>query len=87
MYHQKASDKRFVCLDDIKGFPCLMNVVLYNPLLPKERNEEILKKHAKDYLWLNLTDDQVDELTSYDKNHLNEFIMRLRSIYVNKSKK
>lgn len=82
MHYQKASDKRFVCLDDITGFPCLMNVVIYNPFLPKERNEEILKKYAKDYLRLNLTTDQVDELTSYDRYQLDEFIEHLRSIYV-----
>ena len=76
-----ASKMKFVCLDDITGHPCQMNHVIYNPVLSKERNEEILKKVCKDHLGLHLTDEQLDELTVYDENHLYEFIMHLLSIY------
>lgn len=76
-----ASRMRFVCLDDITGHPCQMNHVIYNPILSKERNEQILDKVCKEHLRLRLTDEQLDELTTYDENHLDEFIEHLRSIY------
>jgi len=84
MIKGKTCDKRFVCLDDVVGNPCLMNTVIYNPLLSKERNEEILKKAVKVQLWKDLTDDEVDVLTSYDKYHLDDFIEHLRSIIYKK---
>ena len=80
----KASDKRFICIDDITGAPSSMNTVIYNPLLSKERNEEILHKAILSQLWVDLTDDQLDELTSYDKYHLDDFIEHLRRIIYKK---
>jgi hypothetical protein len=81
MHYQTASDKRFVCLDDITGHPCQMNHVVYNPLLSKERNEEIIKKVCEDHLGIKLTDEQIDELTVYDEHHLDEFIYHLQRIW------
>jgi F0F1-type ATP synthase delta subunit len=76
-----ASKIKFVCLDDITGHPCQMNHVIYNPLLSKERNEEIIKKVCEEHLRLKLTDEQLDELTVYDENHLNDFIYHLQRIW------
>lgn len=79
-----ASDKRFICIDDITGVPTALNTVIYNPLLSKERNEQILYEACKTQLWVTLTPDQLDELTSYDTYHLNEFIDHLRRIIYKK---
>lgn len=76
-----ASKMRFVCLDDITGHPCQMNHVVYNPLLSKERNEQILRKVCEEQLRLKLTDEQLDELTVYDENHLNEFIEHFNRLW------
>lgn len=79
-----ASDKRFVCLDDITCNPCGLNPVIYNPLLSKERNEQILHDTIKTYLWFDLSDEQLDELTTYDRCRLDQFIEHLRRIIYKK---
>jgi F0F1-type ATP synthase delta subunit len=79
-----ASKMKFVCLDDITGHPCQMNHVIYNPVLSKARNEEIIKKVCEEHLRLKLTDEQLDELTVYDENHLDEFIYHLQRIWYKK---
>lgn len=84
MPHQNASDKRFICIDDITGSPCALNTVIYNPLLSKERNEEILYNAVKTQLWVELTPDELDMLTSYGRYSMNEFIIQLRRIIYKK---
>ena len=84
--NQSANDKRFVCLSDITGIKRLSDPVLYNPLLSRNCNRELLKKRTKDYLWLDLTNRELNELTLYDSNHLYKFIYRLRSIYLKRGK-
>jgi len=79
-----ASDKRFICIDDITGVPTALNTVIYNPLLSKERNEQILYEACKTQLWVTLTPDQLDELTSIPKDNLNLFVERLREIIYKK---
>ena len=65
---------KFVTLEDILGGQCELNPIIYNPLLSKLRNEEILKKITKNEFRVELTDDDVDELTVYDIHHLQDFI-------------
>lgn len=65
----------FVTLEDIFGGQFEMNMVLYNPRLSKEQNERILKHvHMHVFRHHPITDDIVDELTSYDEDHLDEFM-------------
>lgn len=65
---------KFVTLEDIFGGQWEFNYVIYNPVLSKLRNEEIIKKITKNEFGVNLTDDEVDELTTYDRHHLLDFI-------------
>ena len=70
--HHSTQARRFVCLDDIIGVVHGINPVIYNPLLSKERNEELLLKYSKEYFHRPLTDEELDILTSY--SDLNCFI-------------
>ena len=65
----------FVTMEDIIPGELGMNHVIYNPMLTKEENEKILKK-ATDYHFKHhhLTENDFDELTSYDVHQLHEFI-------------
>ncbi len=64
----------FVTLEEILGGQQGMNWVIYNPSLMKTDNERIMKNVTKRVFRIDLTDDEVDELTIYDKFHLYEFI-------------
>ncbi len=64
----------FVTLEDILGGQRGMNWVIYNTSLMKIDNERIMKNVTKRVFRIDLTDDEVDELTIYDKFHLYEFI-------------
>ena len=71
----------FVTMEDILGYQVGMNHVIFNPCLTKERNEEILlRAHNYHFPKKKLTDDQLDELTSFDKFHIKEFIELYKKI-------
>jgi hypothetical protein len=69
-----AESLKFVTLEDIFGGQYEFNYVIYNPYLSKLRNEEILKKVTKNEFNVILSDDEVDELTAFDRHHLFDFI-------------
>lgn len=65
----------FVTMEDILGDQLEMNHVLYNPALPSDRREHIMKI-ATDYHFpkFHITPEQLDELNVYGVNDLHEFI-------------
>ena len=75
----------FVCLDDITGFPVDLNKVIYNPniddpvIIPVK-----LFNDVKEYFGVELSSSDVQQLISYDANHLDEFANDLRQILKNK---
>ncbi len=71
----------FVTMEDILGYQVGMNHVILNPRLTKERNEEnLLKAHNYHFPKKKLTDDQLDELTSFDRYHIGDFIELYKKI-------
>jgi hypothetical protein len=69
----------FVTIEDVLGYPVEYNHVCLNPRLSKEKNEMILKKaHEFHFKQIPLTDDDFDILTSFDKNHLHDFIIEYK---------
>ncbi len=65
---------KFVTLEDVYPDVFSLNSVIYNPMLSKERNEEILSSVTHDTFHIDLTDDETDVLTSFDVHHLQDFI-------------
>jgi hypothetical protein len=62
-------------LEDILSGQVEYNYVIYNPMLSKEQNMRILKNaHDETFKHHPITDDDLDELTIFDKNHLEDFI-------------
>jgi hypothetical protein len=69
-----AESLKFVTLEDIFGGQYEFNYVIYNPCLSKLRNEEIIKDVTKNEFNVILSDDETDELTTFDRHHLHDFI-------------
>ena len=66
----------FVTMEDIFGGQFENNHVVYNPILPKEKRMQILKQaHEYHFKHHPITDDDLDELTVYDNQHLNDFVI------------
>jgi hypothetical protein len=66
----------FVTMEDIVGGQVNYNDVIYNPNLSKEKNECILRKtHERHFPEKPITDDDLDMLCVYDKQHLNDFVL------------
>ena len=66
----------FVTMEDIFGGQFENNHVIYNPILPKEKRMEVLRKaHEFHFKHHPITDDDLDILTVYNDQHLNEFII------------
>ena len=63
-----------------------LNTVIYNPLLSKEFNKQIISSELEKHYRIHLPDSELDKLTKYDKNHLNAFIEHFRRILDEKSK-
>lgn len=80
MKHCKREDIRFVTLEDILGGQQGLNWVIYNPILDKIDNEKILRNVTKHVFRITLTEDDVDELTVFDKYHLHDFIEAYRNM-------
>jgi hypothetical protein len=71
----------FVTLEDVFPGQFEQNYVIYNPMLTKEENERILKHaHMHTFEHTPITDDDVDALTVYDKDHLDDFIEAYKKI-------
>ena len=78
---------KFVCLSDCdKDVMFDLNTVIYNQLLSKEFNKQIISSELEKHYEIHLPDSELDELTKYDKNHLNAFIEHFRRILNEKSK-
>ena len=81
MITSSYSSLSFVTIEDIISCQAGMNHVIFNPCLSKERNEEILlKAHNYRFPKTKLTDEQLDELTSFDKYHVEDFIKLYKKI-------
>ena len=71
----------FVTVEDVIGGQVEFNHVLLNPMLSKEKNEWILKSaHAYHFPNVPISDDEIDILTSFDKDHLDDFIAIYREL-------
>lgn len=78
---------KFVCLNDCdKDSMFDLNTVIYNPLLSKEFNKQIIGSELEKNYGIRLPDSELDELTKYDRNHLDAFIEHFRMILNEKSK-
>ena len=83
----KRRNDTFVCVDDITGYPVEMNHVIYNPSKDSTAfRTELLYKTIKESFNVELSSDELIELTSYDVYELDTFIERLKNI-INKKKK
>lgn len=72
---------RFVTMEDILGDQLEHNHVVYNPMLPKERREHVLKIATEfHFKHKTLTDEDTDLLTTFDVNELPEFIKMYKKI-------
>ncbi len=64
----------FVTMEDVFGGQFETNHVLFNPKLSKEQNERILKQaHCYHFKHHPITDDDLDMLTAFDEDSLDEF--------------
>ena len=71
----------FVCLDDITGFPMLMNWVIYNPTKQNVDTQiDFLHKIILENFNVDLTDDELIKLSKHDEHHLDEFVEMLKEI-------
>lgn len=78
----------FVCLDDITGRREDLNYVIYNPTKdsPHERINKLYEK-VKECFGIELTSDQLTQLTKYDTYQLKNFIVELKEIIKESKKK
>lgn len=71
----------FVCLDEITGHPEPINPVIYNPNKDSIAfRTELLYRTIKNNLNVELTSEQLVELTRYDATELKAFISHLQKI-------
>lgn len=85
MFYKDMRGASFVCLDDISGRPEGLNRVIYNPKVD-DIYEASYKLHDVifEQFGVLLTSEELDKLTSYDSNHLDDFAYELRKIIKNK---
>lgn len=57
-------ETKFVCLDDVYAGYVELNPVIWNPTLPQQENETILKDVLKKYFNTQLSEDALHHLTS-----------------------
>ena len=58
-----------------------MNPVIYNPnVVCGDDAKTTLHDAIKEYVGYELSSNQLNELTSYDSNHLDEFVISLRKM-------
>lgn len=78
---------KFVCLSDCdKNHVVGLNPVIYNPLLSRNFNKYVLSSELNKYYGIQLPETELDDLTKYDKNQLNEFINHFKKILNEKNK-
>ena len=71
----------FVCIENISDQMELLNYVIYNPNINDvDTSKRILHDSIKIRFGFELTDDQLDVLTKYDVEHLEDFINELKEI-------
>ena len=69
----------FICVDDITIIPEDMNFVIYNPNLNDVDKRECVRRVMQNRFNVTLTEEQLDEICSYDKHHLNECLEKIKS--------
>jgi len=57
-----------------------LNSVIYNPIHSVDVNRRRLHNTIKESLNIELTEEQLDRLTKYDRDHLVEFISDMKQI-------
>jgi hypothetical protein len=70
----------FVCIDDISGRVESLNYVIYNPKQDTCERINLLYEKIKERFGVELTSEQLTNLTRYDVNHLPEFVKELKQI-------
>lgn len=71
----------FVCMDEISGCPEDLNHVIYNPnVYDEERGKHILHERIKERFNVELTDEQLNHLFTYDSKNLRDFVNELKGI-------
>lgn len=84
MFKTGSNKLNFVCVNDITHKMEPMDSVIYNPNRDKEESITCLKSIIRSRFKVDLTDEQLERLTSYDKDHLYDFIKDLKDIIENK---
>lgn len=80
MFMNGSGKNPFVCIDDITKRMESLNSVIYNTTHSVEVNKRRLHSIVKERFNIELTEEQLDRLTKYDRDHLSEFIDDLRQI-------
>lgn len=76
----RHNNNTFICLDDITLKAESPNPVIYNPNRIKgEYARRLLHDLILQNVRYDLSNDQLVELTNFDANHLDEFVVKLRS--------
>lgn len=82
------TDGSFVCLDDVTGKWETMNYVIYNPSKQnKSERAEMLYKHIKEGVGIELSEDIINHLIEYEVDELDKFIQDLAGILRKERKK
>jgi len=80
---KRANFDRFVCLSDITNRLEEYNPVIYNPAKdPIPFRVELLFRTIKEHTGVELTSEQLTDLTKYEIHQLNEFVEKLRKILI-----
>ena len=69
----------FICVDDITIVPEDMNFVIYNPNLNDRDKRDLVRTVMQNRFNVTLTEEQLDEICSYDKHHLDECLEKIKS--------
>ena len=69
----------FICVDDITIVPEDMNFVIYNPKLNDTDRRECVRRVMQNRFNVTLTEEQLDEICSYDKHHLDECLEKIKA--------
>lgn len=85
MFFRDMNGSSFVCVDDITGRPENLNKIIYNPNLDDPSIIPVkLFMDVNEIFGVELSSNDIQQLISYDANHLNEFANDLRNMIKNK---
>jgi len=84
--NKMTKDVRFVTMEDITGSPGEQNPVVYNTALPVERRKALFQKHMSSrYPNHKFTEEELDQLMSFDELHLVEFVKLVKLFITGKA--